>query len=50
LLYLEYKKINNFLEDIYVNNKILMKDYLIDPEIYDNIYICNKLNKNKNKL
>jgi hypothetical protein len=27
-----------------------MRDYLIDPEINEDIYIFNKLNKNKNKL
>jgi hypothetical protein len=49
-LYIEYKKMNNNLIELFSKNKGLMKDYLIDPEINDDIYIFNKLNKNKNKL
>jgi hypothetical protein len=41
---------NNNLIELFSKNKGLMKDYLIDPEINDDIYIFNKLNKNKNKL
>ena len=47
---IEYKKINNFLENIYYNDKLIIKDYLIDSEIKNNIYYLDKLNRNKEKL
>ena len=41
---------NDIFMGLFSKNKSLMKDYLIDPEINEDIYIFNKLNKNKNKL
>jgi hypothetical protein len=49
-LCIEYKKMNDIFIGLFSKNKSLMKDYLIDPEINEDIYIFNKLNKNKNKL
>jgi hypothetical protein len=41
---------NNSIIELFSENKVLMKNYLIDPEITEDISIFNKLNKNKNKL
>jgi hypothetical protein len=49
-LLIEYKKINNSLENINYNDRLLIKDYLIDSEINNDIYSLNKLNRCKGKL
>lgn len=49
-LNVDYEKMNNSLIELFSENKVLMKDYLIDPEIIENLNIINKFNKNKDKL
>ena len=49
-LNIEYKKLDYFMEYLFYNDKILIKDNLIDTKLKNNIYIENILNRNKKKI